>query len=1225
MIRLRLLGGIDLRDSDSREIRPVLAQPKRLALLAYLAAATPRGPRRRDTLLGLFWPELDQEHGRNALSQALRFLRRALGEAALAARGAEVVALDPTMVWCDAAAFADALAEDRPDEALRLYRGDLLPSFFAEGSAGFEEWLERERATLRTAAAGAARRLAERHEAGRQPTAAVAFARRAVDLSSGDERPLRRLIELLARLGDRAGAIRAYEEFARRLAAELEVEPTAETVALMQRVRADREPATGAASPITAAPSGDATPAPPLDRFRSALAGRYEIEEELGAGAMAVVFRAADLRHRRRVAIKVLRPELAALMGPERFLYEIDIAAGLVHPHILPLHDSGEAAGLLYYVMPYIEGASLRDRLLDQGRLPVADAVRITREIADALDYAHGKGLIHRDIKPENILLNQGHALLADFGIARAIGAAGGEPLAAAQRATGTPAYMSPEQVLGIAPLDARTDIYALGCVLYEMLAGRLPFPGPGVDAVIAQRLAGPPQPVSRLREEAGTELDTALAEALAPEPEARFGRVADFAAALMPGGRLPAASPRRTRLARLAAAVALAFALSGLGLWRGTSARGGPTADPAVVAIMPFRVAGADPSLGYLRQGMMDLLAARLTGEGGLRAADLHALQRALGGAGDTADADLPAGAAARVARRIGAGLLLQGTVVGVPERLVITASLSGGRLRGPARTAVEGPSDSLLALTDRLAREILALGAGAGTQQLSSLTTTSLEAVRAYLDGQAAYRRGAYGESIRLFDRAVGLDSSFALAAAALVKADGWAEYKHGPEIAALAWRNRAPLSERDRVLLSLRLGDRYPRWTPAALQIEAAERATRLIPESPESWFELGDRLFHLAALAGVPDGRRRAEVMLRRALARDSMYGPALGHLVSLAAERGDTGELSRVTARLLTVDTTEWPAFAARWRLAAAQRDPRAIAEFIAALDRREPNGILNFARDELGDSVGIAWLDGFLQAARPKAVATPERELYAWLAWNAATNRGRPAEAAVWLDSLMPHRRRNLPILGWLAGADTTGMGEAARREARLATATGGAGYPSAPFLMEAGKLYRKDLSSVDRTVVRLRRDPVLRDSLDDTHLLAAQLLESWAAVERGSPAAHALVDMADSMLVGRGDFMAVEGANWLVAHLYDRLAAPGRALAAIRRRPYMATFVWPAGLAETSRHEGRWAAATGDREGAVRAYRRYLAWRAAPAPEKTAQRDSVRVELAGLEFPLSR
>ncbi|MCH8936151.1 MAG: serine/threonine protein kinase, partial [Gemmatimonadetes bacterium] len=224
-----------------------------------------------------------------------------------------------------------------------------------------------------------------------------------------------------------------------------------------------------------------------LQRLRSALADQYELEGELGAGGMAIVFLARDIKHDRQVALKVFRPELAASLGTERFLREIKIAAKLSHPHILPLYDSGEAAGFLYYIMPLVEGESLADRIDREKMLPIEDALQIAREVADALNYAHSRDLVHRDIKPDNIMLTGGHAVVMDFGIARAVSAAGGDKLTQTGMAVGTPLYMSPEQGMAVEELDGRSDIYALGCVLYEMLAGTPPFTGPNPQAVMAR------------------------------------------------------------------------------------------------------------------------------------------------------------------------------------------------------------------------------------------------------------------------------------------------------------------------------------------------------------------------------------------------------------------------------------------------------------------------------------------------------------------------------------------------------------------------------------------------------------------------------------------------------------------------------------------------------------------------------------------------------------------
>ena len=232
-------------------------------------------------------------------------------------------------------------------------------------------------------------------------------------------------------------------------------------------------------------------------RLSAALAGRYSIERELGRGGMAYVFLAHDLRHNRSVAIKVLRPELAAALGPERFLQEIALAASLAYPHILPLLDSGNANGLLYYVMPHVEGESLRARLDREPQLPLDDTLRIGQEVAGALDYAHRHQVVHRDIKPENILFQDGHALVADFGVARALTGAGTRPLTHSGFTVGTPSYMSPEQAAGDAQVDGRSDVYSLGCVLYEMLAGEPPYTGATAQAIIAKRFS---EPVPHLR-----------------------------------------------------------------------------------------------------------------------------------------------------------------------------------------------------------------------------------------------------------------------------------------------------------------------------------------------------------------------------------------------------------------------------------------------------------------------------------------------------------------------------------------------------------------------------------------------------------------------------------------------------------------------------------------------------------------------------------------------------
>jgi hypothetical protein len=316
------------------------------------------------------------------------------------------------------------------------------------------------------------------------------------------------------------------------------------------------------------------------ERLQAALRGRYAIERELGRGGMATVFLADDLKHHRKVALKVLDPKLAAVLGPERFLREIELEAGLTHPHILPLYDSGSADGLLYYVMPYIAGESLRDRLSREMQLPLDDALQIAREVADALGYAHAMGLVHRDIKPENILFEAGHAVVADFGIARAVSTAGGERLTETGLAIGTPAYMSPEQAAGSANVDGRSDLYSLGCVLYEMVGGETPYTGPTPVAILAKKLSEPLPRLSVVRETVPPLVEAVVTKALAKAPADRFATAHEFAAALAGEGFVPAVSPaagkrRRLLLASAAAAVLVVAGAYAVLRWMPGGARG--------------------------------------------------------------------------------------------------------------------------------------------------------------------------------------------------------------------------------------------------------------------------------------------------------------------------------------------------------------------------------------------------------------------------------------------------------------------------------------------------------------------------------------------------------------------------------------------------------------------------------------------------------------------------
>ena len=574
----------------------------------------------------------------------------------------------------------------------------------------------------------------------------------------------------------------------------------------------------------------------PAETLRAALAGRYTLERELGRGGMATVWLAHDLRHDRPVALKVLHPELSAGLGPERFLREIRTTARLDHPHILALLDSGEAGTLLWYTMPYVEGESLRDRLRREGQLPVDQALRIAAETADALDCAHEHGIVHRDIKPENILLSRGHARVADFGIARALEAAGGGELTATGLAVGTPAYMSPEQASGGA-VDARSDIFALGCVLYEMLAGEPPYTGPTAQAVIAKRFAGEAAPLRLVRPSVPEAVEQAVRKALAPVPADRWATAAELGRALAASGAagatpttgtptiaapIASAAPRRRRVPVLVTTLVVGFVL-GLGVlfgWLRSHGDAGGTADAGGVkhvAVLPFENLGqADDE--YFADGLTDAVRGKLAALPNLQVA-----ARASSG-----QYKRTTKSPQEIGRELGVQYLLTGTVRWVKD------SAGQGRVQvspelvqvATASTKWQEPFDASLTdvfqvQADVATRVAQALGVALGSgerERLGAKPTANLAAYDLYLRGKDYYERGYerenFGIARQMLERAVALDSAFAIA---------WAELS---------------------IVRAAEYWFFYQR-TEAALAgaKAAADQALRLRPDLPESHLALG----------------------------------------------------------------------------------------------------------------------------------------------------------------------------------------------------------------------------------------------------------------------------------------------------------------------------------------------------------------------------------------------
>jgi len=654
-------------------------------------------------------------------------------------------------------------------------------------------------------------------------------------------------------------------------------------------------------------PTEEPATADPHEALHESLAEKYELLQVLGEGGMGTVYLARDLKHDRPVAIKTIHPDRTNEEVRRRFEREISITSHLQHPHILPLLDSGVAGGVLYYVMPYIEGESLRERLDHEGRLPLEQALRIARQVANGLGYAHGHGVVHRDIKPGNIMLTTGEAVLTDFGIARAITEAAGEHLTQAGLTIGSPAYMSPEQV-SEGEVDGRSDIYSLGCVLYEMLAGEPPFAGGTPLETLARSVREEATPLRSKVEGVPPDVEGAVHKALAKKPKDRYETGEAFAEALT-GGREAAAAraltPARTGRRWLPIGTAVARGVAAIFAVRGLLPPDrAPQPTASRIAVFPFSVRGG-AEIEYLGEGMVDLLSTKLDGAGELRSVDPRALLAALEGAAPDIQR------ARQVARKYGAGLVVLGNIVEVSGRLQLSASVyeTGG---GASITSVraEGKTDGIFELVDDMAAQMLGdlrSGPGGRIARIAAVTTSSLPALKDYLTGEQAFRAGDFDVALESFRRATERDTSFALAYYRLSIAVEWsaADADLGRSAAVEAARRSHRLSEHDGLLLkgfvASRRGD-----------AEEAERLYRGIvaayPEDVEAWFQLGEVLFHNGPLRGRSIAASKSA--WERVLELEPGDVNARIHLARIAAQAGELEELEEVVAAVLPVSHGE---------------------------------------------------------------------------------------------------------------------------------------------------------------------------------------------------------------------------------------------------------------------------------------------------------------------------
>ena len=647
------------------------------------------------------------------------------------------------------------------------------------------------------------------------------------------------------------------------------------------------------------------------ERLQAALGTAYRVEKELGGGGMSRVFVAEETRLARQVVIKVLPPDLALEMRVDRFNREIQLSASLQHPHIVPLLAAGGADDLLYYTMPFVEGEPLRTRLTREGELPVRDTVRILKDVADALAYAHARGLVHRDIKPDNVLLSGHHAMVADFGVAKALSQAKTEGgLTSVGVALGTPAYMAPEQAAGDPNIDYRADIYAFGAMAYEMLTGRAPFAGLAPHQMLAAHVTEPVVPVTDRR----PTLPPALAQLVmacleknpADRPQSAEEMLHTLESMATPSGSVAITSPittvrhvlRRPRNRWIALAALAGVVL--LAVWIARRPRTAPALDPNRIAVAPFDVLGGGPELALWREGLVDVLSRSLDGAGPLRTVSPTLVVRRWSGRADAPSAQA-------LGEEMGARTVVFGGLVQAgADSVRLTATVldvPGPSVLGEIELRERFDRMDRLAdsLTVRVLRE-LGRTRAIGLVRTASLGSRSLPALKAFLQGEQFLRRSEWDSALAYHQRAIGLDSGFTLAWSHAGLSAGW---QHSAQDSlSRTYKLRAGalnhgLAPRESLIVQaesiasvvyagpVQIAGAW--WTYGRRLIATLDDAVRRYPNDPELWYMLGDARFHAGFLAGVPI--RASLEAFDRAIALDSAFTPSYVHAIPLGIEFG----------------------------------------------------------------------------------------------------------------------------------------------------------------------------------------------------------------------------------------------------------------------------------------------------------------------------------------------
>ncbi len=732
-------------------------------------------------------------------------------------------------------------------------------------------------------------------------------------------------------------------------------------------------------------------------RLTAALSDRYRIERELGQGGMATVYLAEDLKHKRQVAIKVLKAELGAVLGAERFVNEIRTTANLQHPNLLPLFDSGEADGFLYYVMPYVEGETLRARMDAERQLPVEETIRLVALLAGALDFAHARNVVHRDLKPENILLQAGQPIIADFGIALAVAQAGGDRVTQTGLSLGTPHYMSPEQAAGTQTVDARSDQYALGATAYEMLIGEPPHTGPTTPAIVARLMTEKPRDIRATRPAVPAGVDAAIHRALEKSPADRFPSCGGFAEALAAGARAPAPTPavttdatphaaaggaRRLAVRAVLALIVVASIVGAVFKWRapGDSSAAAATTDERSLVVLPFTSVGGDTANSYFAAGIADELTSALMQIPGLR----------LAGRASAARVKEQGGGAREIGEALNVAAVLDGSVRRSGDRIRVSTELtSAGDERVIWSQTYERSLADVFAVQDEITREIVAalqlrLVAAGGSGGMSARGgTTNLEAYDLYLRALPLYKgRGAgLTEAERYLEEAIARDPGFARAYALLASTLLVQRYYVSVRTQDVAQRARA--SAQRAIALDDSLADGHQalahahteanEWSAARREYE---RAIALDPQFVEAHYRLGEMMFRM----GLP---RESLGHLEAANRLDPLYAQNNAYRSLTLAMLGRFEEAIAISERALALDpenvqVNHW--YAGVLELAGRREAMAVQARRLIALP--------DVTMGRIGSAVGILFRSGARDEARALLrrmealpAGTKEREL----------------------------------------------------------------------------------------------------------------------------------------------------------------------------------------------------------------------------------------------------